>query len=444
MIRKIHLSDSFTCGKMLRFALPSVVMNVFTSLYSVVDGFFVANYAGTTELAAVNLILPVLNILGTTGYMFGVGGSALIAKSLGAQKPDRANGLFSLIVLASSLVGFLLMAAGFLLMPRITALLGAEGQLFTDTVLYGRIFILALPAWILVYEFQLFFVAAEKPGLGLAVTVCTGLCNVLLDALFIIGFRWGLAGAAAASAFSQLVGGVFPLFYFGRKNRSLLRLQKPVWDGRALLKCCVNGSSEFMSEAAVSFVGLFYNIQLLRFMGDNGVAIYGVVMYVCLIFSAVLIGYSNGIGPVISYHYGAGDPGEVKNLCTKSIRIVVAASAVMFVLSEVLARPVAALYFPGSERLIAEAVHAFRIYSAAYLFIGFGIFSSTFFTALNNGEVSALISFLRTLVFELGAILLLPPLIGIDGVWWATVLAELLAAVLGILFMAALRKKYHY
>lgn len=233
MIRKIRLSDSFTCGKMLRFALPSVVMNVFTSLYSVVDGFFVANYAGTTELAAVNLIMPVLNILGTVGYMFGVGGSALVAKTLGAKKPDRANGLFSMIVLASSCVGFLLLAAGFLMMPRITAMLGAKGRLFTDSVLFGRIFILALPAWILVYEFQLFFVAAEKPELGLAVTVCAGLCNVLLDALFIIGFRWGLAGAAAASALSQLVGGVFPFFYFGRKNKSLLRLRKPVWDGKA-------------------------------------------------------------------------------------------------------------------------------------------------------------------------------------------------------------------
>ena len=269
-------------------------------------------------------------------------------------------------------------------------------------------------------------------------------CNVLLDALFIIGFRWGLAGAAAASALSQLVGGVFPLFYFGRKNKSLLRLRKPVWDGRALVKCCINGSSEFMSEAAVSFVGIFYNIQLLRLMGDDGVAVYGVVMYVCLIFSAVLIGYSNGIGPVISFHFGARDPGELKNLRTKSIRIVGIASAVMFVLSEALARPVSALYFPDSGKLIAETVHAFRIYSAAYLFMGFSIFSSTLFTALNNGEISALISFLRTLVFELGAVLLLPKLIGVDGVYSATVLAELLAAVLGGIFMNALQKKYQY
>lgn len=305
MRSRIHLSEHFKYGKLLRFTLPSIVMNVFASLYIIVDGYFVAGYVGKTEFAAVNLIMPVLNIMGTIGYMFGVGGSALIAKTLGEKDGKKANSLFSLIVMTSTGLGILMMIPGFIFMPQITALLGAEGRLLENTVVYGRIFILALPAWILVYEFQLFFVTAEKPGLGLMVTLCAGLCNMLLDALFIIGFKWGLVGAASASALTQIVGGVFPLVYFRRKNNSLLKLVKPEWDGRALIKCCTNGSSEFMAEAAASLIGIVYNVQLLRYTGESGVVIYGLLMYVSLIFCAVFIGYSNGVGPAFGYHYGA-------------------------------------------------------------------------------------------------------------------------------------------
>ena len=419
-------------------------MNLFTSLYIIVDGFFVANYAGKTEFAAVNLIMPVLNILGTTGYMFGVGGSALIAKTLGEKNPDQANRLFSLIVLVTSCLGVMMLVPGFIFMPRITAMLGAEGKLLEDSVLYGRIFILALPAWIWVYEFQLFFVTAEKPGLGLAVTVCAGLCNAALDALFIIGFQWGLAGAAAASAFTQIVGGVFPLVYFSRRNNSLLRLVKPVWDGRSLVKCCTNGSSEFMAEAAASVVGLIYNVQLLKYVGEDGVVIYGLLMYVSLIFSAIFVGYSNGTGPIFSYHYGAQNQGELRNLRKRSLMIISVTSVMMFVISEVIARPFSALFLQDATKLLPDAVHAFRIFSVAYLFTGMAVFCSAFFTALNNGQVSALISFLRTFVFELGAVLMFPVLLGVDGIWYSVVFAELMAAATGIIFMVVLRRKYHY
>ena len=444
MKSRIHLSEHFTYNKLLRFTLPSIVMNLFASLYIVVDGYFVANFAGKTEFAAVNLIMPVLNIMGTIGYMFGVGGSALIAKTLGEEDREKANRLFSLIVLFSSGLAVLMLVPGFILMPQIAALLGAEGQLLENSVLYGRIFILALPAWIWVYEFQLFFVTAEKPGLGLAVTVCAGLCNVALDALFIIGFKWGLAGAAVGSALTQLVGGVFPLVYFSRRNDSILRLVKPVWDGRALVKCCTNGASEFMAEAAGSLVGIIFNVQLLRYAGEDGVVIYGLMMYVSLIFTAIFVGYSNGIGPVISFHYGALNHGELKNLRKRSLTIIALTSAAMFVLSEALAYPFSALFLHGTEKLLRDAVHAFRIFSTAYLFTGMAVFSSAFFTALNNGQVSALISFLRTFVFELGAVLLLPLLLGVDGIWYSVVFAELMAAATGGIFMAVLRKKYFY
>ena len=441
---RIHLSEHFTYVKILRFTLPSILMNLFTSLYTVVDGFFVANYVGKTEFAAVNLIMPVLNILGTIGYMFGVGGSALIGKTLGEKDQERAERLFSLIVLASTCVGVFMMVFGFIFMPQVTTMLGADGKLFEDSVLYGRIFILAMAAWIWVYEFQLFFVTAEKPGLGLAVTVCAGLCNIVFDALFIIVFHWGLAGAAAASALSQIVGGTFSIAYFLRRNNSLLRLVKPVWDGRALVKCITNGSSEFMAEAAVSFVGIIYNVQLLRYAGEDGVVIYGIIMYVSLIFTAVFVGYSNGVGPVFSYNYGAQNHNELKNLLRLSLILIALTSILMFVLSEVLARPFSALFLQGAADLMPDTVHAFRIISVAYLFTGMAVFGSSFFTALNNGLISALISFLRTFVFELGGVLLLPLLFGIDGIWCAVVFAEVMAAVVGSIFMAALKRKYQY
>ena len=408
MASRIHLSEHFTTRKLLRFTLPTIAMNIFASLYIVVDGFFVANFAGKSEFAAVTLIFPILNILGTIGYMFGVGGNALVAKTLGENDRERANRLFSLIVLASSVVGVLLMVLGFVFMPQVASMLGAEGKLLENSVLYGRIFILALPAWIWVYEFQLFFIAAEKPRLGLAITVITGLANVVLDALFLIGFKWGLAGAAAASALTQIVGGVFPLIYFSRKNDSVLRLVKPVWDVRSLVKSCINGTSEFMEEAAGSFVGVFYNVQLLKYAGEDGVVVYGLLMYLSLIFSAIFVGYSNGIGPVVSYHYGAQNYLELKTLRIRSLKIIGVASLAMFVLSEVLARPFSALFLQDGGKLLSDAVHAFRIFSFAYLFTGMAVFGSAFFTALSNGVVSALIAFLRTFVFELGAVLLLP------------------------------------
>ena len=444
MKSRIHLSDKFTYIRLLRFTLPSIAMNIFASLYIIVDGFFVANFAGKTEFAAVNLILPVLTIMGITGYMFGAGGSALIAKTMGENKREQANSLFSLIVTASSCLGVVLMVPGFIFMRQIAAILGAEGNLLEYSVLYGRIFILALPAWILVYEFQLFFVTAEKPMLGLIVTVGSGLCNIILDALFIIVFKWGLAGAALASALTQIVGGVFPLVYFSRKNNSLLRLVKPKWNGRALVKSCINGSSEFMSEAAASAVGIIYNIQLLKYAGENGVVIYGLLMYVSLIFTAIFVGYSNGVGPVFSFKYGAQHLDELKNLLKLSLIIICITSVVMFVLSEVLSYPFSFLFLQDDRQLVLDAVHAFRIISFTYLFTGLAIFGSAFFTALNNGQVSALISFLRTFIFEFGAVLLFPVLFGLDGIWFSVVFAELMAAVVGSIFMVAMRGRYHY
>lgn len=444
MKKQIHLSDHFSYGKLLRFTLPSIVMMIFTSVYSVVDGLFVSNFVGKTAFAAINLIMPVLNILGTFGYMFGAGGSALIAKTLGEQEREKANRLFSLFVYLSIGFGVLMMLLGIFFMRPIAEGLGAEGQLLEDCLTYGRIFILALPAWILLYEFQLFFVTAEKPKLGLIVTVAAGVTNLVLDALFIVVFKWGIAGAAAASALSQMVGGIFPLIYFGRRNSSLLKLTKTSFDGRAVFKCCTNGSSELLSGIAMSLVGIVYNMQLMKYAGEDGVAAYGVLMYVSMIFAAAFLGYSSGVAPVFGYHYGANDYGELKGLLKKSLIIIGTFSISMFVLSEGLAHPISAVFVGYDKQLMELTVNGFVIYSFAYLFMGMAIFSSSFFTALNNGLVSAVISFLRTLVFELGAVLLLPLIWEINGIWASIVVAEFMATVVGVIFMIGLKKKYRY
>lgn len=442
--KQIHLSDHFSYGKLLRFTLPSIVMMIFTSIYSVVDGLFVSNFVGKTAFAAINLIMPVLNILGTFGYMFGAGGSALIAKTLGEQDREKANRLFSLFVYLSIGFGVLMMLFGVVLMRPIAIGLGAEGQLLEDCLTYGRIFILALPAWILLYEFQLFFVTAEKPKLGLIVTIAAGVTNIVLDALFILVFKWGIAGAAAASALSQMVGGIFPLIYFGRRNNSLLKLTKTSFDGRAVIKCCTNGSSELLSGIAMSIVGIVFNIQLMKYAGEDGIAAYGVLMYVSMIFSATFLGYSSGVAPVFGFHYGANNHKELRGLLTRSMVIIGIFSSSMFILAEILAYPIATVFVGYDKQLMDLTLNGFLIYSFAYLFMGIAIFSSSFFTALNNGLVSAVISFLRTLVFELGAVLILPLIWEINGIWVSIVVAELMAASVGSILMIGLKKKYNY
>ncbi len=441
---KIKLSDSFTYKKLLRFALPSVVMMVFTSLYGVVDGLFVSNFAGKTAFTAVNFIMPFIMILGAVGFMFGAGGSALISKTLGEKKPEKANALFSLFVYSSFALGVVLAVAGVFAIRPIASLLGAEGNMLSDCVLYGRIILIALPFYMLQFEFQSFFVTAEKPNLGLAVTVISGCTNIVLDALLVGVFKWGVAGAAAATAASQVVGGIIPLCYFFRANSSLLRLGKTRFDGKSLVKACTNGSSELISNISMSIVSMLYNSQLLRYIGEDGIAAYGVLMYVNFIFFAVYIGYAVGTAPVTGYHYGAGNYGELKGVLKKSVVIISVTSLIMFGAGEGLAVPMSKIFVGYDTELFALTKRAFFICSFMFLFGGIGVYGSSFFTALNNGLISALISFLRTLVFQIAAVLLLPLVWGVDGIWVSIVAAEFLSAVVTVIFLFAYRKKYRY
>lgn len=455
---KIQLSDHFTYRKLLRFTLPSIVMMIFTSIYGVVDGFFVSNFAGKTPFAAVNFIMPFLMILGAVGFMFGAGGSALISKTMGEGNRERANRLFSMLIYVSVAIGIVIAVFGILLLRPIATWLGAEGELLELCVVYGRIILLALPAFMLQMEFQSFFITAEKPQLGLYVTVASGCANMVLDALLVgvipdalgLGETDRLIGAALATAISQLVGGVLPILYFARPNTSLLRLTRSGFDARAFLKICTNGSSELMSNISMSLVAMLYNMQLMRYAGEDGVAAYGVLMYVSMIFMAAFIGYSIGTAPVIGFHYGAENHAELKSLLKKSLLLIGTFSVGMLILGEVLAYPLSMLFVGYDAGLLGITLRGFWIYSFSFLFSGIAIYGSGFFTALNNGLVSALISFLRTLVFQIAAVLFLPLLFeawlgsGLDGIWVSIVASEVMAVAVTVAFLIGMRKKYHY
>lgn len=440
----IKLSDHFTVKKLLIFTLSSIVMMIFTSIYGVVDGFFISNYVGKTPFAAVNFIMPFLMVLGTLGFMFGTGGSALVAKTMGEGKPEKANKIFSMLILVSIVVGAALTIIGQLALKPVAEFLGAEGKLLNDCVTYGRVVLFAVPVYILQMEFQSFFVTAEKPQLGLMVTVLSGVTNMLLDFLLVAVFPLGLVGAAAATALSQAVGGIAPLIYFASKNNSLLHITKPDFDGKALLKTCTNGSSELMSNISMSLVGMLYNVQLLRLAGENGVAAYGVIMYVNLIFLAAFIGYSIGTAPIISYHFGAANHAELKSLLKKSLGIISTCAVAMLLLALLLAKPLASLFVGYNAELLSLTVHGFKIFAFSFLFAGFAIFFSGFFTALNDGLTSALISFLRTLVFQIAAVMLLPLVFDVDGIWISVVVAEVMAVAVGTLFLLLKKNKYKY
>ena len=441
---QIQLSDHFTYQKLLRFVLPSIVMMVFTSIYGVVDGLFVSNFAGKTPFAAINLVMPFIMVLGGIGFMIGTGGTALVSKVLGEGEPEKAKRYFTMMILFTLLVGAVLTVFGVTMMEKVARFFGATDEMLHDCVLYGRIVISFTAAFMLQNVFQSFLIAAEKPKLGLIATVAAGVTNMALDALFIAGFHWGVAGAAIATGLSQCVGGLFPLIYFLRPNSSKLRLVRTKLELRPILNACGNGSSELMSNISSSIVSMIYNFQLLKYIGEDGISAYGVLMYVQFVFIAIDIGYSIGCAPIVGFHFGAQNHTELKNMLGKSVKLMCGAGVVMAVLAQVLAAPLARLFVGYDEVLYRLTCHAFRLFSFAFLFAGFNIFASSFFTALNNGLISAVISFLRTLVLQTSSVILLPLIFGVDGIWYAITAAEIFATTISVIFLFAKRKKYHY
>ena len=442
----IRLSDHFNYSRLLKFTAPSIAMMVFTSIYGVVDGFFVSNFAGKTPFTAVNLIMPVLMIVATVGFMFGTGGTAIVAKTMGEGDREKANRYFSLFVYFAFGTGVVLAVAGIVFIRPIAVFLKAEGELLENCVTYATIILCALPFYVLQLLFQSFFVTAEKPHLGLAVTISSGVTNMVLDAVLVILLpqEYKLAGAAIATAMSQLVGGVAPLVYFFRKNSSLLKLTSTRFDGRAIVKAATNGSSEFMSNVSMSIVAMLYNARLMEYAGEDGVAAYGVMMYVSMIFSAAFIGYSIGTAPVVGYHDGAKNHAELKSVLRKSLIIIGAFGAAMVAAAQILAWPLAKMFVGYDDNLVDMTISGFRIFALSFVFTGFAIYSSGFFTALNDGLTSALISYLRTLVFQVAAVMILPEIWDLNGIWISIVAAEVMAVLLSVIFLITKRKKYHY
>lgn len=440
----VNMSEHFSTSALLRYTLPTMLMMVFTSLYTIVDGFFVSNFAGKTSLAAVNLIMPAIMILASVGMMVGTGGSALVAKTLGEGDDARARRWFTLLAAFGFCIGTVLAIVGWFVMEPVAAALGGTGQLLADAVLYGRFMMISLPFFILQYAFQSFFVTAGKPKLGFAVIVAAGVTNIVLDFLFVGAFGWGLPGAAIATNIGEVIGGVAPVVYFMRKRTAQLWFERPHLRLRVIGKACVNGSSEMVTNIAMSLVSMLYNLQLLRYIGEDGVAAYGVIMYTAMIFAALFMGYAIGSSPLMSYQYGAKNHVEMRSLLMKSLGLIGVGGVLMFFAGQTFAAPLSQIFVGYDAALLELTTHAYRIYALCFLFMGFAIYSSAFFTALNNGLVSALISFLRTLVFEVGAVLLLPLVLGLDGIWLSVTVAEVAACIVAAIFMVALAGTYGY
>lgn len=441
---KIQLSEHFTYKTLIKFTIPTIIMMIFTSIYGVVDGIFVSNCVGPNAFAAVNLIMPALMILGTVGFMIGSGGSALVAKTIGEGKKEKANEYFSMLIYLLVIIGFIFTVIGIMLVEPISKLLGAEGEILENCIVYGRALLIFLIPFILQNCFQSFLVVAEKPTFGLIISIATGVTNMILDFLFIYVFNMRVFGAALATGISQLIGGIIPIIYFIRPNNSPLKLVKAKFEGKAIIQSCTNGSSEMLTNLSMSLVNMLYNMQLMKYAGADGVVAYGIIMYIGFIFSGTYLGYSMGTAPIIGYHYGAENTEELKSLLKKSLKLIAITSIVMTGLAEISSRLLASIFVSYNAELLDMTTNAIRLFAISYIISGFNIFASSFFTALNNGLVSAIISFLRTLVFQVAMILILPIIFGLNGIWLAVVVAEILALIFSTVLVTMNRKKYRY
>ena len=441
---KIQLSDHFTYHKLLRFTAPSIIMTIFTSIYCIVDGLVVSNFVGSTAFAAIGVIAPFSMILGAFGFMVGTGGSALVAKTLGEQNKAKANAIFSLIIYSTIIIGVFLGVCGAFLLRPLLVFLGTETNLTQNCLTYGYIIIPAIFFLILQVLSQSFLITAERPKLGLFITIFSGVINALLDIVFIVIFHWGLVGAAWATVISQAVGDIIPLIYFALPNKSPLRLGKTMLNLKVLMKTYTNGLSEFLSNISGAIVGTLYNYQLLRIMGEGGVVALGIIGYVNFVFLAAFLGYNQGCAPIISYHFGAKNHTELQNLLKKSLKLIAVAGVLLFLFAEIYARSLANIFVSYDQNLLNIATHGLRIYSISFLLVGFNLYASAFFTALNNGIVSAIISTLRTFIFEGSCIMILPIFFGINGIWSAIIAVEILTLFVACYYLIALRKRYNY
>ena len=441
---EINLSEHFTYKKLIKFTLPTIIMMIFTSIYGVVDGLFVSNIIGSNAFASINLIMPAIMIIGTIGFMIGTGGSAIVSKTLGEGDKEKANKYFSMLVYLEIILGILFTIIALLVIEPVARMLGATEEMMTDCLTYGRILLIGMTAFILQNSFQSFMVVAEKPKFGLVISIISGVTNIVLDFVYIYLFKWGVAGAAVATITSQFVGAIIPMIYFSRKNNTMLRLGKTKFELSPIIKTCVNGSSEMVTNLSMSLVNILFNMQLMKIAGADGVSAYGIIMYVGFLFVGTYMGYSVGSAPVISYHFGANNKEELRSLLRKSIKLLGVVAVIMTILSEIFAKPLASIFVSYDKELLELTINALRLYSLSYIVSWFNIFASSFFTALNDGFVSALISFIRTLLFQVITILVLPAIWGINGIWLSVLVAETLSIIVSIICFIKNRRKYQY
>ena len=440
----IQLSDHFSYKRLIRFVLPSILMMIFYSLYTLVDGFFVSNFVGKTEFAALNFIWPVIQAVSGVGFMIATGGSAYVAKLLGEGKKDDANHAFSLLIYSTIILCIFISIIFIYLTPELAYMLGARGDFHYHCVVYGRINFLGLTFYVIQSIFQSFFIVAEKPHLSLQVSILSGIINAVLDFIFMGVMGLGLASAAYATIIGQFVGAVIPFIYFLSKNNSRLRLTKTSFKLETITKSYSNGFSEMVTNISASIVGILFNFQLMNIAGENGVAAYGAIMYVVFFFTAINIGYSMGSAPIVSYNYGANNTLELQNLFKKSLILLGTVGITMTILSEALAVPLVKVFASYDRTLFEVTLHGFRVYVISFLLNGFNMWGSAFFTALNNGRISAILSFFRTFVFQVVCVVLLPILFGIDGIWSSIIIAEILSSLLLTYFIVSARPDYNY
>lgn len=439
----INLKEHFDSRKIIKFTLPTIIMTLFTSIYGIVDGIFVSNIINSNAFASINLIMPFTLILGSIGFMFGTGGSALVSKILGENESKKAKEYFSVLIYSLIIIGVIISIISFIFMKPIATFLGAKDELLEMSMLYGKILMFSLPFLFLQNCFQSFMIVAERPKIGLVISLISGISNMILDYIFIYLFKFGIIGAGGATAISQFIGGIIPLVYFGRKNTTTLKLVKTKLLIKPIINTCYNGLSEMVSNISYSIVNILFNLQIMKYIGVNGIVAYGIINYVSFIFISVYLGFSTGAIPIISYHYGAKNKDEIKNLLKIGVRILFVVSIILTLIAEIFSKIFASIFVAYDTELLKLSTTAFRLFSVSYLISWFNLYVSSFFTALNDGRTSAVISFSRAFVGQIIMILVLPILFGINGLWLAATFSEIISLFISLIFLIKYKDKYN-
>ncbi len=438
------LAKKFSLASLLLFAAPNIIMMIVLSMYIIVDGMFVARFIGTTALSAINMFYPAICFEMALGIMIATGGSAIAAKKLGEGKQKEAQNNLSFLMVVEGSFGIVIAVVGNLFTAEIVSFLGASAAQAPLSITYAKIIFSFAPAFFLQTAFQTFFVTAGKPALGLIVTILGGVANILLDYIFMAPLRLGVTGAAIATGIGYCIPAMVGVIFFLKAKTNPFHFVRPRFDGKVLLQACANGSSEMVTNLSNAVTTFLFNFTLLQFYGEDGVASITIILYFQYLFTALYFGYSNGIAPIISYKYGNDDRKQLQALFKNSVLFLIISSIAANVLLHFTISKLLTIFTAENSPVYQITLHGFSIYSMAFMIMGLGIFSSAMFTAFSDGITSAIISFSRTFLFIVGAILLLPAILGERGVWLAVPIAEAFGFLISILYLIGKKQKFHY